>query len=238
MVYIQMSGVILAPRFRNKPVLYKAGDVGPIGDVHQIVRLKQSCPELPMRYNKTFSTGRVGQNVQDGDSPSYNTGAYGAKTIMSAFDRPSNVTTSGGFTFQNIIPEDREVMADTIALPSYNWENLKAQVYKAQVTGNAFLPLPGGFKPEAGAVPRGGALPTVSSGGGGDFFIPLGGSSAFDPNSYYDPTVERNNATGLPYLQGAPPVGGLAAGQNPVGIQALMQQRLMAQRPQGFIPYA
>ncbi len=150
-----MSGVILQPRFRNKPVFYKAEDVGPIGDVHQIVRLKQSCPELPMRYSKTFSTARVGQNVQDGDSPSYNTGAYGAKTIISAFDRPSNVTTSGGFTYENIIPEDREVIADTIPLPSYSWENTIAQVYKAKVTGNAFLPLPGGFRPEGG-VPRGG----------------------------------------------------------------------------------
>ena len=150
-----MSGVILQPRFRNKPVIYKAGDVGPIGDVHQIVKLKHSCPEMPLRFSQTFATARVGQNVQDGDSPSYNTGAYGAKTIISAFDRPSNVTTSGGFTYENIIPEDREVIADTIPLPSYSWENSIAQVYKARVTGNAFLPLPGGFKPEGG-VPRGG----------------------------------------------------------------------------------
>jgi hypothetical protein len=111
-----------------------------------------------MRYNSTFATARVGQNIQDGDSPSFNTGAYGAKTIISAFDRPSNVTTSGGFTHQDIIPEDREVIADTIALPSYNWENLIAQTYKAQVTGNAFLPLPGGFNPESGDIPRGGVI--------------------------------------------------------------------------------
>ena len=231
-----MSGVILQPRFINKPVIYKAEAVGPIGDVLQIVRLKQSCPELPMRFSKTFSTSRVGQNVQDGDSPSYNTGAYGAKTIISAFDRPSNVTTSGGFTYENIIPEDREVMADTIALPSYSWENSIAQVYKAKVTGNAFLPLPGGFKPEGG-VPRGGQVPQIQ-GGGGDMFVGLGGAPAFDPNSYYDPVAETNRDTGLPYLQGAPPIGGLAAGQNPVGIQALMAERLAAQRPQGFLGYA
>lgn len=231
-----MSGVILKPRFRNKPVVYKAEAVGPIGDVHQIVKLKHSCPEMPLRFSSTFATARVGQNVQDGDSPSFNTGAYGAKTIVSAFDRPSNVTTSGGFTYENIIPEDREVIADTIALPSYSWENSIAQVYKARVTGNAFLPLPGGFKPEGG-VPRGGAVPQIQ-GGGGDMFVPLGGSPAFDPSSYYDPTAERNRDTGLPYLQGAPPIGGLAAGQNPVGLRALMQQNLEAQRPIGFINYA
>lgn len=157
MKYIQMSGVILKPRFRNKLVVYKAEDVGPIGDVHQIVKLKHSCPEAPLRYDSTFSTARVGQNLQDGDSPSYNTGWYGAKTQTLAFDRPSNVTTSGGFTFQDIIPTDREVIADTIPLPSYSWENSIAQVYKAQVTGNAFLPLPGGFKPEGG-IPRGGVF--------------------------------------------------------------------------------
>ena len=231
-----MSGVILKPRFRNKPIVYKAEAVGPIGDVHQIVKLKHSCPEMPLRFSSTFATARVGQNVQDGDSPSFNTGAYGAKTIVSAFDRPSNVTTSGGFTYENIIPEDREVIADTIALPSYSWENSIAQVYKAKVTCNAFLPLPGGFKP-VGGVPRGGAVPQIQ-GGGGDTFVPLGGSPAFDSNSYYDPTVERNQDTGLPYLQGAPPIGGLAAGQNPVGLRALMQQNLEAQRPRGFINYA
>jgi len=236
MKYIQMSGVILKPRFRNKPIVYKAEAVGPIGDVLQIVKLKHSCPEMPLRFSQTFATARVGQNVQDGDSPSYNTGAYGAKTIVSAFDRPSNVTTSGGFTFQNIIPEDREIIADTIPLPSYDWENTIAQVYKARVTGNAFLPLPGGFKPEGG-VPRGGAVPQLQ-GGAGDTFVGLGGAPAFDPNSYYDPTAETNSATGLPYLQGAPPIGGLAAGQNPIGIQALMAERLAAQRPQGFMQYA
>lgn len=234
-----MSGVILKPRFTNKPVFYKAEAVGPIGDVHQIVKLKHSCPEMPLRFSSTFATSRVGQNVQDGDSPSYNTGAYGAKTIMSAFDRPSNVTTSGGFTFQDIIPTDREVIADTIALPSYDWQSLIAQTYKAQITGNAFLPLPGGFRPEAGAVPRGGAIPQIMN-GSGDSFTPLGGSDAFDPNSYYDPVAERNYATGGVYLQNAPPIGGLAAGQNPMaqGVQALMRQNLEAQRPRGFIQYA
>jgi len=231
-----MSGVLLKPRFKNKPIFYKAEEVGPIGDVHQIVRLKQSCPELPMRYGSTFATARVGQNIQDGNSPSFNTGAYGAKTIISAFDRPSNVTTSGGFTMQNIIPEDREVIAETIPLPSYSWENLIAQTYKAQVTGQAFLPLPGGFRPEAGDVPRGGAVPQISS-GGGDVFVPPGGPPPFDPSSYYDYTVERNTATGLPYLQNAPPIGGLAAGQNPVGIRSLMQQQVENQRPRGFMAY-
>ncbi len=232
-----MSGVILKPRFRNKSEFYKAEAVGPIGDVHQIVKFKHSSPDMPLRFGSTFATSRVGQNVQDGDSPSYNTGAYGAKTVISAFDRPSNVTTSGGFTLQNIIPEDREVIADTIALPSYNWENLIAQTYKAKVTGNAFLPLPGGFRPEAGAVPRGGAIPQLMS-GGGDTFTPLGGSPAFDQNSYYDPTAERNYQTGEAYLQNAPPIGGLATNQNPMGIQALMRQNLEAQRPRGFIQYA
>jgi hypothetical protein len=201
---IQMSGVLLQPRFRNKPVFYTAYPVGPIGDVHQIVRFKQSCPELPMRYGATFATARVGQNVQDGDSPSFNTGAYGPKAVISAFDRPSNVTTSGGFTYENIIPEDREVIADTIALPSYDWQNLVAETYKAKVTGNAFLPLPGGFKPEAGDIPRGGQVPT-SGGSGADTFMPLGGSPTFNPNSYYEPTPERN-PDGSNYLQ-APDIG-------------------------------
>ena len=230
-----MNGVIIKPRFVNKPVFYKAEEVGPIGDVHQIVRLKQSCPELPMRYDSTFATARVGQNIQDGDSPSFNTGAYGPSTIMLGFDRPSTVTPGGGFIVQNIIPEDREVIADTIPLPSYSWENLIAETYKAQVTGNAFLPLPGGFRPEVGAVPRGGAVPQIS-GGGGDTFIAPGAPSAFDPSSYYEAVVERNQYTGLPYFK--KPDIGLAEGQVPVGFAALKERALQKQRPTGFLAHA
>lgn len=229
-----MSGVILKPRFKNQNVFYKAEEVGPIGDVHQIVKLKHSCPEMPLRFDQTFSTARVGQNIQDGDSPSFNTGWCNAKTQILAFDRPSNNTISGGFTVENIIPEDREVIADTIPLPSYNWQNLMAQTFKAQVTGNAFLPLPGGFKPEVGAVPRGGAVPQIS-GGGGDMFAPLGNPNPFNPKSYYDPATEVEPGTQNPYLT-APYTASLSQNLNPMGNMAVYQNSLGAfnQRKTGF----
>ncbi len=232
-----MSGVILQPRFRNKPVHYRAEAVGPIGDVHQIVKLKHSAPELPLRFEKTFSTARVGQNIQDGDSPSFNTGALWPRTVVSGFDRPSNVTTGGGFTHQDIIPEDRLVIADTIALPSYSWENLLAETYKANVTGNHFLPLPGAFAPAPGSVPRGGATPQIQ-GPGIDLFQSPGVTQQVNPE-YYERVAETNTATGgvygLPYEDA--PLGGFAQGLQP-GIDVLREQYLQRSRPQGFIRHA
>ncbi len=228
-----MSGVILKPRFRNKPILYKAEAVGPIGDVHQIVKLKHSCPELPLRFEKTFSTARVGQNVQDGDSPSYNTGWYGAESIVLAFDRPANVTTAGGFTYQDIVPQDRLVIPETMSLPSYSWENLKAETYKAQISGQQFLPLPGPFAPAPGSVPRGGATPQIAN-GGLSTFTPMGAGPSFNEASYYDKIPETGpdgTVWGRPQQ-----LGGFAKGLNPTA--DIRQQFLAAARPQGFMNYA
>jgi hypothetical protein len=48
------------------------------------------------------------------------------------------------------------------AQPSYSWKNRQAQVFKSRVSGENFLPLPGGFKPEAGSTPRGGQVPRIT----------------------------------------------------------------------------
>jgi len=237
-----MSGVLLKPRFQNRPVFYKAEAVGSIGDVIQMVKLKHSMPDLPLRYDPTFATARVGQNVQDGNSPSYSTHAYGPSVVVSAFDRESNNTKAGGFTHQDIIPEDKLVIADTIALPSYSWENLKAETYKAQVSGQQFLPLPGGFAPLPGSVPRGGAVPQ-SYGGMGDTFTPLGGGGITATPNYYDRPAETNYGKeggiyGLPREPGGM-ARGLMANDPSSGIANLRDAALNRQRQQnGFAQYA
>jgi len=162
-----MSGVIYKPRFRNKPILYQASPVGPIGEAQQRVKLKHSSPDLPQRYDDTFSTGRVGQNIQDGDHESYLTGGGNPYTFISDFERPLNNTTGGGWTQQELIPTDRLVIPETTSLPSYSWENLKGETYKAKITGDQFLPLPGGYKADPSQTPRGGAFPLSYGGGGG-----------------------------------------------------------------------
>lgn len=45
------------------------GSVGSVGDVHVTPRLKHSCPELPIRWSRTYSGEgalQAGSNVQDG----------------------------------------------------------------------------------------------------------------------------------------------------------------------------
>ena len=46
--------------------------------------------------------------------------------------------------------------------PSYSWVNRQAQVKKTLVTGENFLPLPGGYQPTPGQIPRGGSVPRVT----------------------------------------------------------------------------
>lgn len=219
-----MSGTLLKPRFKNIPVFYTAEPVGPIGDVNQIVKFKHSAPDLPLRFGTTFAGPRVGQNVQDGLYPSFSTGGYGANSIVLGFGRPDNVTTGGGFTFQDIVPEDRLIIPETIPLPSYSWENLKAETYKAQVSGQQFLPLPGAFAPMPGSVPRGGAVPQISSAGQGSYAGSFA-SEGYGAGAINGPTLAQDNASPYNQMQGL--YQGLAAGIQgpaPVGIAALVNQ--------------
>jgi hypothetical protein len=48
------------------------------------------------------------------------------------------------------------------AQPSYSWRNKIATVLRGRETGQAFLPLPGGYKPSSTDQPRGGHVPMVT----------------------------------------------------------------------------
>ena len=48
------------------------------------------------------------------------------------------------------------------AQPSYSWRNKQATVLKGRVSGENFLPLPGGYQPSSNSRPRGGQVPRVT----------------------------------------------------------------------------
>lgn len=141
------------------------GNVGPVGDVLTQERIKQSSPDFPFAYTSTFSTANNifrGSNVQNGTIGSFTSGGLGAETGEAVWDGRRDFRTAIGWMHQDISAPDKLVTPVLDSQPSYSWRNRVATVVKARVTGEAFLPLPGGYQPEAGSLPRGGQVPRIT----------------------------------------------------------------------------
>lgn len=178
-----MAGVIRAikPLNRWDHDSIRPGSVGSVGDVLGQVRLKNSAPELPFRWEMSSAKkneSRVGSNVQNGTKPSFTSGGMGPETIDTAWGGRDTFTTVRGWTHQDISAPDKMVVPVDIPAPSYSWENRLATIYDARRTGQNFLPLPGGFQPEGG-VPRGGQVPQIEAIGGGDVERPTAHQGSF-----------------------------------------------------------
>lgn len=91
------------------------------------------------------------------------------------------------------------------AQPSYSWRNKQATVLKGRVSGENFLPLPGGYQPSSNSRPRGGQVPRVTdvavSGGviditqrsGGSFADAAPTAEAFFPTTKGESSLRRAN---------------------------------------------
>jgi len=140
----------------------RPGPVGSVGDVNLQVQLKKSSPDMANRYDYAFSGKNEvwgGSNVSDGQYTGFTSGGRGAEVASkSAFTRTS-FKTSVGYQFQNIVPTDRASMTKMVPLGQYSWDSEKAVIYRAKVTGDQFLPLPGGYGSQS--LTRGSAFPVV-----------------------------------------------------------------------------
>ena len=180
-----MAGVIRAVKPLNRwdHDSIRPGSVGSVGDVLGQVRLKNSAPDLPYRWEMSTAKKnepRVGSNVQNGSQASFTSGGLGAETIDSTWTRDTFMTQRG-WTHQDLSAPDKLVIPVDIPAPSYSWANRQANIYEARRTGQNFLPLPGGFAPEGG-VPRGGSAPQMEAiGGGAVDRITLATGSFIDP---------------------------------------------------------
>lgn len=131
-----------------------AGAVAGVGDVLQNVRLKQSAPGLPMRFEYTDAQlVQRGQNVQDGQKPNWTTGGLGPVTIVNDVYNTSVKSKQVGVVFQELAPSNLASSTRVAARPQDSWKSQTAQTFLAKTTGGDFLPLPGGY-PNAG-IPRG-----------------------------------------------------------------------------------
>lgn len=157
--------VLRAKTVTNNHWTISPGPVGSVGDVNMQVRLKHNTPDAPLRFDKTFSGKNLrylGSNVQDG---SYGSGGS-ARTITRKFGIRNAQKTEVGWRKQDIIPVDRTTQPKFAPLGPYTWNNQRAQVFRAKISGQAFLPTPGGYKQTAQG--RGNVIPrTVLTESGG-----------------------------------------------------------------------
>ncbi len=150
---------IVDPVYYKNTQIISPGVVGSVGDVIGGVRLKQSTPDMAMRYDKTFESPITGSNVQDGYSYSYSSGGGPARTFEKTMSN-RGFRTVHGWKFQDLRAPDTSMQPVTGSTGRYPWYNKIATVYEAKRTGDLFLPLPNGYTPSG--VPRGSQVPRVT----------------------------------------------------------------------------
>lgn len=148
----------------------RPGPVGSVGDTIATVRIKQSTPEMTPKYER-WNSGELekyyGSNVQDGRAASFTSRGLGAKTIQKRLPYRVGWKTKLGWVHQDIVPTDRARETKVADLPQFGWKSQVAQILRAKVTGESFLPSPQGYTQSG--IPRGSQIPTVvdSSSGSG-----------------------------------------------------------------------
>lgn len=134
------------------------GLVGAVGDVNMATRYRTSCAAMfPVKFRNLNQLKFKGSRLQDGDTlHQVNGGGYPASV------QPFKLmqTTDVGDRWQDKRQNDRYVEPIVAGQNQYDFKNMVAQVEQARVTGNAFLPVPGGYKP-SDDLTRGGIFPTV-----------------------------------------------------------------------------
>ena len=143
----------------------RPGPVGSTGDALMQTRLKTSMHGMPMRWYEPTAHERecrLGSNVSDGQERSYTSGGACAAVHDSNWGYRQTFKTQRGWVHEDIRAPDRATQEMMGGLPQYSWHNTLATVHHARVSGDNFLPLPGGYGLAPGEDPRGGSAPRVT----------------------------------------------------------------------------
>ena len=141
----------------------RPGSQGSVGDVLAQQRLKQSAPDLAPRYDSWSSKENevyYGSNVQNGTKESFTTTGLAARTVGRKIWRNRGFNNDIGWVHQDIVPLDRAREPRLASNPQFGWKSQQSRIFKAKVSGENFLPLPGGYGP-SGAMTRGNQFPLV-----------------------------------------------------------------------------
>lgn len=186
-VFHSMDPVIVKHPLHNFQS-YRAGSTGTVGIPLTSVRLKQSTPDMKMRWDKTFNGKTApyhGSNVQNGYQYSFTSGGGPARMDYKGFYGRKSFKTAHGWEYQDLRKPDtkHEVIMGSTGRYSYN--NKVATLYEAKRTGKMFLPLPGPYGPTG--LTRGNQVPRVVSSSGPT--LPVMADSISQPVVNADGTV-------------------------------------------------
>jgi len=143
----------------------RPGSQGSVGDVLTQQRLKQSAPDLAPRYEKWSSKENsmyYGSNVQNGTQESFTTTGLAARTVGRKVWRNRGFKNDIGWVHQDIVPVDRTRETKLASNPQFGWKSQQSRIFRAKVSGENFLPLPGGYGP-SGETLRGTQYPLVQA---------------------------------------------------------------------------
>jgi len=148
------------------------GVVGSVGDTNVRVRLAQSTPDFPMRFDRWSVSKKadLGTNIKDG----YKAASKMGRVHDSNWSGNRSVTKRAqGWRMKNIERPDllREPSLGTLG--SFSADLRAANVWEMRRTGAQFLPVPAAFGLRPGDVPRGGLYPTVTDIEQGDVAVGL-----------------------------------------------------------------
>lgn len=143
----------------------RPGPVGSVGDALLQVKLKHSSIDLPERYDPAFSKGNekyLGTNLSDGQWAGYASGGGVARTLVSQLPYRQGFKTQLGWIHEDLRPTARTTEPQMGGAGQYKWKTQVARTYKAKMTGDMFLPLPGGYAVNlASGITRGSSIPRI-----------------------------------------------------------------------------
>jgi hypothetical protein len=143
------------------------GPVHSVGDAITGIRLKHSHPDLPLRWDKDYSGEHatlMGDNNTDGNHSGFFNDGLGQPYVKTGhWPVYREFRTPLGYINQDLRPPDKTFEPLLSSTPNLKWDRRVAETYKIYRPGFDFLPLPGGFAPERGQIPRGGSVPSVTN---------------------------------------------------------------------------
>lgn len=162
LIKMMLSATFKAPLNKWDKGSIRPGPVGSVGDALTSVRIKQSSPDMPFAYDKTFNPDNDvlrGSNVQDGQWFSFSDHGYGAQVKRKKLNKNGSFKHSIGWMEQNIIPEARTTEPKVLDQPRQGWNTHVGEILQRQ--GDMFSSLPGGYGPTS--MTRGGAYPSIQT---------------------------------------------------------------------------
>jgi len=143
------------------------GPVHSVGDAITGVKFKHSHPDLPIRWDPEFKGAKstlMGDNNSDGNHEGYFNDGMGDPMVKDS-NWPSyrDFKVAVGWVQQDLRPPDKTGQPLLQSTPNSKWDLKVANTYNVLRPGFHFLPLPGGYGPSVGDLPRGGNVPAVTN---------------------------------------------------------------------------